>query len=240
MFPKYTLRALASQLSSHEVGGTETGGQGGGELLGSLDAIESPKLWCWRDGGTSLEFWPELVGVGSFFSLAGLDGESGSVSQVLVGGTAAEFIVTFRSWGSCSVSCDWWVFASCTSRATGGGQGCLGVCCGNLSGSLLVLCLLCIPISPGILGDSIFDTLAVGKSCCLLLCASINLQLGCSDCIFTESEIFVGSCFHCSRTVVLILIRLKLGVGSIESCLCELLLCFRVGSGECSLVFDGF
>lgn len=111
MFPSYTLRAVASQLSSHEVGGTETGGQGGGELLGSLDAIESPKLWGWLDEGTGSKFWEELVGVGSLQLLAGLDGESGSVSHVLVGGTAAEFIIAFWSWSLYTL--DWcWVFAS--------------------------------------------------------------------------------------------------------------------------------
>lgn len=115
MFPSYTLRAVASQLSSHEVGGTETGGQGGGELLGSLDAIESPSLGLWLDEGTRHKFWPELVGVGSFGCLAGLDGESGSVSQELVGGTAAELVSALNPWFLCSVVSLLWVFASCTS-----------------------------------------------------------------------------------------------------------------------------
>lgn len=122
---------MASEVSSHEVGGTDTGGQGGGELLGSLDAIESPKLCSWLDEGTSLKFWEELVGVGSFGWLAGLDGESGSVSHVLVGGTAAEFISAFWSSSLCSVSSLLWEFASCTSCSISRGLGFSGVFCGN-------------------------------------------------------------------------------------------------------------
>lgn len=183
----YTLRAVASRLSSHEVGGTETGGQGGGELLGSLDAIESPKLWCWRDGGTGLKFWVELVGVGSLSFLAGLDGESGSVSQVLVGGTAAELIIACRSWSLCSVFALCWVFASSISHTTSRKCGYLCVISGNRSGLLLVLCDLIFPLVPGILGDSIFDTLAVGKSCSLFLCGIGNLTFASNNLLFIGS-----------------------------------------------------
>lgn len=70
----------ASTVSGHHVAGGEEGSGGGGELLGSRDALESPDLWSWCDEGALGEGGAEGVGLGAG-KLAGLDGELGSVLQ---------------------------------------------------------------------------------------------------------------------------------------------------------------
>jgi len=98
-------------LSGHHVAGGESGGGSSNELLGTRDALPSPCLWLWLCEGTFCEWWIVGISLGPEFNLASLDGELGSILQEFLGSTAAESLLTERSWCLCTISVWCWVRA---------------------------------------------------------------------------------------------------------------------------------
>jgi len=76
-------------------------------------------LWC--DGSSGLDIWVEGVADGGGL-LAGLDGELGSISQELVGSTAAESFSADWSWLWCSIG-QWSESAAGSFNGSGIGGG---------------------------------------------------------------------------------------------------------------------
>lgn len=85
-------------LSGHHVAGGESGSGSSNELLGTRDALPSPCLWLWLCEGTFCKWWIVGISLGPEFKLASLDGELGSILQEFLGSTAAESLLTERSW----------------------------------------------------------------------------------------------------------------------------------------------
>jgi len=175
-----------SKFSSHEVGSTNTGSQGGGEFLGSFNAVESPLLGHWGCEGTGLEFWIESVCVGSLGWLAWLNSKSGSISQELVGWTATHGSWLQKAYWSCllgSISILWWEFTSGTGCTISwrSGKNYFIIRKFRCSNDFFISNILGIPSVVNLLSNSIFDTLAVGK-CRSNLCGMRFNSCLCSNC----------------------------------------------------------